>query len=228
MKTNFFFYCLAVLMVSACSKNDNTKDNPGTPENDTYINTTAGSTWSYHTIDSAGATPAIADYTLTATSRDTSINERTYHIYDYSYGGNQYLNLSSHAYYQYDSIPGGLGAGVFERIYLKDDAAAGTSWKQDFSVTIPGNPLALPVTVTNTISEKGITRTVNGTNYTDVIHVTTNISSTFIPAGLTTNINSYYAKNYGLIENSTKVDLDFLGFTQNVDIGTKLTSAALK
>ncbi len=228
MKTNVFFFCIIALTFTACKK-DNTPDNPNPPKADTYINTTSGSSWTYHEIDSSGTTPVSSDFTVTSTSKDTSINSRSYHIYNYSYGGSQYLNTSGHDYYQFDSMPGGLGTGVFERLYLKDDAAVGASWKQDFSVTIPVSPFPVPVTVTNNITEKGISRTVNGVNYTDVIHVTTSISSILIPAtALSSNINIYYAKKYGLIENNSMVNLNFMGITQSFKSGTKLVSAVLK
>jgi hypothetical protein len=86
----------------------------------------------------------------------------------------------------------------------------------------------VPVIITNTIAEKGISKTVNGNNYTDVIHVSTSITSTSIPTGLTSDIHAYYAKKYGLIESSAIVSLNFLGVVQNINVTTKLNSATLK
>jgi len=226
MKTNILIFCFAVLLFSACKKDNN--GNTPTTQTTTYLNTTSGSSWTYHEINSSGTTPSNTDYTLVSSAKDTSINGKSYHIYNYSYGGNQYLNVTGHDYYQYDSIPGGLNK-VFERLYLKDDAAVGTVWKQDLNVNIPGIPLAVPATITNTIAEKGISRNVNGTNYTNVIHVTTTISSSLIPSSsLTSSIDSYYAEKFGLIENSSKVSLNFLGASEEVNVETKLTSAVLK
>lgn len=226
MKTNILIFCFAVLLFSACKKDNN--GNTPTTQTTTYLNTTSGSSWTYHEINSSGTTPSNTDYTLVSSAKDTSINGKSYHIYNYSYGGNQYLNVTGHDYYQYDSIPGGLNK-VFERLYLKDDAAVGTVWKQDLNVNIPGIPLAVPATITNTIAEKGISRNVNGTNYTNVIHVTTTISSSLIPSSsLTSSIDSYYAEKFGLIENSSKVSLNFLGASEEINVETKLTSAILK
>jgi len=226
MKTNLLILCFVSLTFFACKKNgDNT--NPST-QTATYINTNAGSSWTYHEINSSGVAPTNTDYTVVSTAKDSSINGKSYHIYDYSYGGSEYLNLTGHNYYQYDSIPGGLNE-VFERLYLKDDLAVGTNWKQDISVTIPGVAFPVPATITNTVAEKGISRNINGTNYSNVIHVATTITSALIPASsLTTSIDSYYAERFGLIENSTVVKLNFFGTTENVDISTKLTSAVLK
>ena len=139
-------------------------------------------------------------------------------------GGNQYLSITGSDYYQFDSLPAGFGTTVFERLYLIDIAPVGISWTQTLSVTLSGIPV--PVTLTYNIAEKGISRTVNGTNYTDVIHVTTSISSTLIQP-LYNNINSYYAKKYGLIETSNIIQLNYMGIVQNVNTETKLVSANL-
>lgn len=225
MKKNILYLLIAIVTFGSCKKNDNPQPNP--PAEDTYINATAGSTWNYHEINSSSGAPKNSDYTVTSSSKDTTINSRTYHVYNYSYGGSQYLAISGHEYYQYDSISGGLGQ-IFERLYLKDNVAVGTNWMQNISVSVPGLPFPVPVTITNTIAEKGIAKTVNGNNYTDVIHVSTSISSTSIPTGLTSDIHAYYAKKYGLIESTAIVSLNFLGVVQNINVATKLNSATLK
>ncbi|MDP4283738.1 MAG: hypothetical protein Q8891_04905 [Bacteroidota bacterium] len=224
MKPNILFLCCSIIVFAGCSKSKNNINT--TPAQETYLNTTSGSTWTYHEIDSSGATPSNSDFTVTSTSEDTTISTKSYHIYHYSYGSNEYLNITGNSYYHFDSIPGVLGE-IFERLYLKDDAAIGANWKQNISVTVSSIPI--PLTISNTIAEKGISRTVNGGNYTGVIHVITSISSTAIPSAfLTSNIDSYYAPKYGLIENTTKIHLNYLGVTQNVNIETKLQSSVLK
>lgn len=226
MKTNILILFIATAIISSCSKKDDTTtDTP--PTQDSYININAGSSWTYHEIDSSTATPQSSDYIVTSTASDTTINSKKYHIYSYSYGGSEYLNLSGHDYYQYDSIPGGLGQ-IIERLYLKDNASANTTWLQNFSVNITGVPFSIQGTLTNKIVETGISRTINSITYTDVIHVSTTISSSAIPTGLTSDINAFYAKNYGLIESSAIVNLDYMGITQNVNIRTQLMSAVLK
>lgn len=228
MKTSLLYLFAAMLIFSSCKKNDPKDDQTPDPQ-ETYLNTTAGSTWTYHETNNSGATSE-SDYTLTSTAKDTTINNKAYHIYDYSFGGSQYLNISGHSYYQYDSLPGGLGQ-IFERLYLKDDAALGATWSQDVSVPVPvgGIPINITVKINNKIEEKGQSRTVNGVVYNDVIHVSTTISSAAIPsASLQSDIHSYFAKKYGMIESSSDISLDFMGITQAVSITTKLTSATLK
>ena len=193
MRSSFFVLFIVVFIFSACDKKGT---NPDTNPQESYLNTNAGSSWTYHEDNSSGITPTSSNYTVTSTSRDSTISGRKYHIYDYSYGGSQYLSHSDNDYYQYDSI------------------------------TISNIPVTL--VISNTIAEKGINKTVNGINYTNVTHVTSNLTSVLIPAGLSSSIDSYYAPNYGLIENTTIVKLNFLGLSENVNVTTKLMSANLK
>ncbi len=225
MKIKLIALFSLLLVIFSCKKNVNPA-NP--PQNDTYLTTAAGSSWNYHATDNSGAVPP-SDYTLTATSMDTTINGKSYHIFTNSSGGNQYMTLTGHDYYQFDSLPTGVGNTVIDRLYLKDNLAVAGNWSQSLSVNIPGSPLPIPFTVTNSIAESGISKTVNGIVYNDVIHVSTQISSAFIPAAsLTTNINTYYAKKYGMIENSSIIHLNFAGIVQDVNTSTTLTSATLK
>ncbi|MEO8108891.1 MAG: hypothetical protein ABI594_02615 [Ginsengibacter sp.] len=217
-------FSLLVLILS-CKKNDNTT-NP--PQNDTYLTSSSGSSWSYHVIDNSGAVPP-SDYTLTATSADTSISGKSYHIFTNSAGGNQYMTVIGHDYYQFDSLPTGVSNAIIDRLYLKDNVAVGGTWSQNVNVDIPGSTIPIPFTVSNSIAESGISRTVHGVVYNDVIHVSTQISSAFIPpSSLTTSIDTWYAKKYGLIENTSVVHLDFFGIVQDVNTATTLTAATLK
>jgi hypothetical protein len=227
MKTKILAFFMAVAILSSCSKANDSTSNPP-PASDSYLNTNSGSTWTFHEIDSSSATPQSNDYIVTSSSSDSTINNKKYHIYNLSYGGNQYLNISGHDYYQYDSIPGGLGQ-VIERLYLKDNAAVNSTWSQSFPVNIPGVPFSIQATLANKIVARGASRTVNGFNYTEVIQVSTSISSSAIPAsGLTSDINSYYAPKYGLIESIAIVKLNYMGLQQNVNIRTQLLGAVLK
>lgn len=224
MKT-FAYLLAATIIFTACSKNNSSSTT--TANTDVYVNSTAGSSWSYRQTDLTG-TNSPSNYTVTSSSKDTTINSRTYHVYNYSYGGSEYLGMDGHDYYQYDSIPVTGGINI-ERLYLKDNISAGTTWKQDFSLTIPGFPLPVPLTVSNKIAETGISRTVNGTAYSNVIHVSTSLSSALIPSSaLSSSIDSYYAPKYGLIENTSVVQLNYSGLVENVNVKTELMSASLK
>ena len=226
MKTKSLFFLIASVILASCGKDDTNSPNTA---HDPYMNANDGSSWTYHEVNSSGDVPIAGDYTITSTANDTTINSRKYHVYNYSYGGNQYLNVSGSDYYQFDSIPGGVGGNV-ERLYLKDNAAVGATWDQDFIFNIPDFPIAIPLTVSNTIIDKGNSRTVNGITYSNVIHVSTTLSSAFIttPSEFTSSIDSYYAENYGLIENSTLIHIHSQGLEKDIDIKTQLMSAVLK
>ena len=138
MKIKFSLFLAIILFAISCQKSN---DNPTPPSQaDSYYHTAAGSSWNYHSVDNSGAT-APSDYTITSTSRDTSINGKSYHVFTNSDGGSQYLFLSGHDYYQFDSLPAGLGTGALERLYLKDNAALTASWSQNLSVAVPGSPI---------------------------------------------------------------------------------------
>jgi hypothetical protein len=225
MKIKNLLFIASILIISACKKNEN---NNTPTSHDKYLTTSAGSTWSYHETDSSGASPVNSDYTITSSSSDTSINSKSYHIYNNSAGGNQYLNITGNDYYQFDSLPAGFGAGVFERLYLKDSAYAGTNWSETQTVSVTGVPFPVPVTINYSIAEINISRTVNSIKYSNVIHVSATISSALIPASsLTSSLNSYYAPKYGLIESSTKINLDYTGLVENVNISVKLVNSSL-
>ena len=224
MKT--FLVFLALLFIfSSCKKDNAPKDNPS---NETYVNTNAGSTWTYRQTDMADNN-STSDYTITSTANDTTIDSRKYHVYTYSYGGSRYLGMEGHDYYQYDSIPITGGVNI-QRLYLKDNAAKDDTWKQDFNLQIQElQGATIQLTVQNKVVEKGITKTVNGKDYSNVYHVSTSLSSSAIPStALASTIDSYYAPGYGLIENTTQVELNYLGFVKEVNFKTELTSADLK
>lgn len=225
MKIKSLVIPVVLLFFISCKK---TTEPTPTPQSNLYLSTSAGSTWTYHQTDSSLATPANLNYTVTSTSKDTAINGKSYHIFTKSFGGNQYLNVTSHDYYQFDSLPAGFGAGVFERLYLKDDAAAGASWTQNQTVNISGVPFPIPVTLTFNIAEKGITMIVNNVTYNNVIHVAATITSSLIPSsGLSSNSNSYYAEKYGLIKSSTKISLNYMGLVQNVNLFVQLNISTI-
>ncbi len=226
MKIKNLLLPVIILFAISCKKKSGTTTPPIQP--DVYITTTAGSTWNYHQVDSSAATPVNSDYTLTSTPNDTTINSKSYHIYTNSGGGFQYLNLTGDNYYQFDSLPAGFGATAFENLYLKDNADVGIKWTQNLSVTVPGVPIAVPLTITYTIAEKGISKTVNNQPYTNVIHVTASISSSLIPPNaLTSSINMFYAPKYGMIANATIINLNYSGVVKYANITSLLTSATL-
>lgn len=228
MKIKLSMLLLVVLALTSCKKKGDSENNP--PDTKVYMNATSGSSWTYKEINSSNGTPVNSEYTVTSTSRDTTINSKVYHIYAQSFGGNQYLNKSGNDYYEFDSIPGGIGQ-VMERLYLRTGLAVGASWSQTENVPldISGIPINLTLKLDNTIKEKGISRTVNGTKYQNVIHVVSGISSTSLPEGaITSDIQSYYAEGYGLIENTSVISVNYMGVNMDANVATTLESSVLQ
>lgn len=223
MKNTHLSAVLLCFLVVSCGKNK-PSDPAATSEN--YMNMTAGSSRTYDAINNTAPT-STSTYIVSSTNRDSTIDGKTYHVFlNSSTGASEYYRVSGNDYYTFQSLPAALGGTKVENLYLKAGVAAGESWAQTYNITYSGVPLA--VTITNKIEEKSIARTVNTTSYSNAIRVSSSISVAGIPpANLTNTINYYYAPRYGLIENTTKIDLNYLGITSNTDVATKLKSAVL-
>jgi len=207
---------LALLITGiSCKKSSSTPDDA--PK---YMDFTAGAASKYQTTNNL--TAGTTTYTVTSTNRDSTINGKVYHVFTNSGSmPNEYYNITGSDYYTFRSLGAALANLTVESIYLKDNAAVGASWNQVINLPLSGVPGTVPATITNTIAEKGISRTVNSIAYTDVIHVTTTIAVQGLPAGsLATDIQSYYARKSGLIESKNKLNAPIL--TLNVDQNTIL------
>jgi hypothetical protein len=228
MKKIAFLLLSAAALSLGCKKSSNNSSTP-----DTYQNTDPNSTWNYRSTDNTGATPP-ADYTQTSTNRDTSVNGRSYHVFNLSTGGSNYLNISGTDYYQYASLPGtGSVTQAIERLYLKSNLNTNDTWTQDINATFVYNsiPYSIPVRLTNKVVQKGATRVVNNITYNNVIDISIDVKNTnaFIPINIVTDIHEYYAPKYGLIERQAKATITITGSApQSIDNSTVLLSSDLK
>lgn len=225
MKKILSAFALTCIILASCSKSD---DNVVVP--DKYMSITTGSKWVYDVTTNPGTAGAttVTD-TVTVTSTDTTVeagtaNQRTYRIFKHSNGNvSDYYNITVNDYYRFQVLP--LNGIQIQNLYLKDNATVGTAWSQNISVNVPGfGPI--PITITNSITEIGLSKTVNGVAYTKVINVKTDINSLVLPAGtITTDIKSYYAPKVGLIEGDYKVSIPLV--TVDVNNQTLLKSATI-
>lgn len=196
MKKFFLSFCLLtslVFLFTQCSK-DNTTSAPAATAN--YSPLTVGSNWTYNFVDGSSSGTQI----LTVTDKDTSINGKSYKVLSNSdSSGNNYLAKIDSNYYRFASF---AGIGSIEELYLKDNRGVGSTWTNTVPFTLPGSPVSLTANLTYTIAEAGTTRTVNGKDYKDVIHVNVvvNVLSVNFGGG-----DFYYANNVGLIESSIKL-----------------------
>ncbi len=223
MKKAPFFAILFCIGILSCSKNE-------TPTPPTaalvYMNSKPGSLWNYEVVNNTPP-PSTSLYGLTSTSKDTAIGSKSYHVYtNTATRGSEYYHISGSDYYSFQSLPAALGGSKVENLYLKAGATVGSTWSQPYNISF--NSVPLTVTVVNKIEGKGISRTVNGVSYNNVIHVSTSISVAGVPpTALVTDIDYYYAPNFGLIENSSKINFSYVGIVNNSDFATRLKTATL-
>lgn len=220
-----------VLSFAACSDDDGGGgDTPAGPT--LYMNIKPNSTWQYRATDSSSSGTNISNFTLTSTSADTIINGRSYHVYDHSTNGRVYNAIvSNNTYYTYQPLPLNISTDYYENLYLKSEAAINDSWVQNYNIPIDfnGQQLSLAVAQTNRIAEKGITKTVNGVTYNNVIHVSSTLGMPPIPGyNLQSDLHFYYAPNAGLIHSNTFVVLNQPGNSTTVRNIVDLMSSDLK
>ncbi len=223
MKIIFSILLLPVLAIS-CKQDDPPKPPAAVVK---YMTSTTGSTWNYELTNNLNGNKTL--FTVTSTGRDTSINTKAYRVFTNSSGPNEYYIITGSEYYNFRNLPAVLGGSSVENIYLKDNVALNDTWSQTYPITLSGIPLN--VTLINTITEKGQVKTVNNISYTDIIKVTTTLSISGLalpPGALTTDIQAFYAPQYGMIESKNKIDINYAGIVDHTDQVTTLKSADLK
>jgi len=240
MKKLILASALIAIFASSCKKN---KPDVPAPPPSPYTTSTANSVWYYQNTDTSG-TPDITNDTTKSTNRDTTVSSIVYHVYtNTALGDNEYrkvnaVNATDNDYVQlFNTDFDGTTPVYAPYIYLKDYLAVNGSWTQNFTVKINGT--SAPASITNTIMEKGISRTVNGQAYTDVVHVQSVLNTSFtinfppfppIPVTVTRTEQLYYARRFGLIESSTIQTINapgLPGFPQTNATSSKLSSAVL-
>ena len=202
MKKAIFILFSACLVIISCKKD---KPDPVAANNKPYANSNDGSNWIYEvkTQNPAGDTTTTND-TGRVSSPDTTIGSKSYYRVIHNDGTHTYYNVSGSDYYQFQHVvlPSVLDTSI-EVLYLKDNAASGTSWSQNLTVSFLGIPL--PITFTSSITGTGLTKTVNGVTYNDVINVGTVLSAPGLT--ITSDIQNYYARNIGLIQGDYNIDI---------------------
>jgi hypothetical protein len=224
--------CTALLIV-LCSGNckKNNGENPPADLGD-YQPMTETSEWNY--IVTGGTAPG--PYKITATNKDTTVNGRSYRVMTNSTGSNEYYNKTGSDYYRFARLAE-FNNQTLELLYLKDNLAKGLTWTETKSINVTLSPPVgtVPVTakLTFTVAEKGIDHTVNTTVFKDVIKITAVPELTAIVFGTPTvvpvassDIQYYYARKVGLIQNKTAISIPTAGINTNTE--TKITSYIIK
>lgn len=216
---------VALLLFTICSTISCKKQSPSAPAGSFQPNT-SGSTWNYNISGTL-----TGNFTLTATSRDTSIGSRSYRVFTNSAGPNEYYAQSGSDYFRFSSLAE-LNNQAVELLYLKDNLAVGQTWVEIKTVNVTITGLGTqPVTASLTfrVAEKGIRHTVNGTAYDDVMRIDVTPSFSILTSAIpvnSSNIRYYYARNVGLIQSFNALRIDLAGI--NTSTETRLTSYTIR
>lgn len=197
---------LAVLMATliACDKENN--GGGGTPS--TYQPTTTGSTWTYRNDNQLTGISTL--YTVTATSKDTTALGQIFRVFSNG-SGSEYYRQSGTDYYQYGRLEG-LG-NPLEFPFLKSSAAVGANWNIPIPISVSG--VNITVDAKFSITQKGITHTVNGKAYNNVIVVDVLLTPPPLVVITAQKIKYYYAEGVGRIQADVLVQAPIAGINVN-------------
>lgn len=218
MKKILSIALLAGVLISSC-KDDDDPVPPATTAN--FQPTTAGSTWTYEFKNTT--TPSQNhNFTLTATSKDTTVGTKTYKVFTRTDGENEYYYASGADYYQFGGI-----AGITDRtelLYFKSNVEAPNGWDETKSVVIPGLGTA-SVKMSYTIVEKLASFSVEGKSYANVVHVKvdlSNISVSGFPVPVASqDLHFYYADGVGRIKSQIKINIPAAGLNSDNETSLK-------
>jgi len=170
-----------------------------------YQPTTSGSYWIYKSI-----TAGVTDTTKSVIDGNTATFDGVKYYEGIAYYQNQsvidtsYLSKENHVYINY-----AIAAGqVIKLYYLNDNIAVGQGWTSPINDS--GELNGIPGQFVGSIIEKGISKTVEGKTYKNVIHSRVMLQYDY-GSGFETAItyDNYCAQNIGIIE----VDTQGLGIT---------------
>jgi hypothetical protein len=176
----------------------------------TYQPLTAGSTWTYRTDYGGSFGYPLADTSVITMSANTyTINGK---LYNQAYETHMGFGIADTGYYytnnhEYSTMTklqaSATSSYAIEMLYLKDNAAVGTTWSSSTSNSSLGI-----IQLTGKIVEKSISKTVAGKKFANVIH--TNIGLTYGIQGSTYTVtyDMYIAQGVGVIH----VDLNQPGY----------------
>ena len=216
MKKIFCLIAIASVVLTACQKELH-YDIAGTTGNGNTGGTTGGTTSTATDCKSCvympvcdGTAFTFADTLYTSTSvvtdtlrfvKDTTIDSKAFvKIYSPLAKSYTYYNCTDGATrligYNANTV-GGNTITVADITFIKANLPVGGTWQDKLN-----NPAGQQVLYNSKIAEKGITRTINGHTFTDVIHVYVEAGIDVPIVGFTvvTTTDYYFAKNIGLIE----------------------------
>jgi hypothetical protein len=186
IKVSFVFICVIVSLLSSCKKksSDPTPSTSGSSpvlsatQANSYFPLTTNSTWSYK--------GASFSYTVTVTGSTKVINGITcYQIKELADTSNtptySYVYQTGNKYYEISYNELNVGGTPFTLKMIDLDLAVGSNW-----VSYDTSNQYTLVSYTGQVTGTGLTRTVNGITYNNVISVQQTTSAAFTPAYIAT------------------------------------------
>lgn len=189
----------------------------------TYQPTTVGSEWNYTTTGTTASGPVSTSYKLTATSKDSVSNGKTFRVFTNSAGANEYYVKVGNDYSRISSLAS-LTSAV-ELLYLKDNLSVGSTWNEVKNVIITGAPVAIDVNMIYRVEKGKFDTSFNGTDFKECIRIKVSPTVTF-PTIDENEITYLFAKNVGMIANKVRLRVASLGV--NVNTETKLGAFVIK
>lgn len=225
MNKNFFtVICIVFLFGCTKDKSPQPEPEPPTAPEVSFVNHTKGSSWTYR-IKDLGEYVLDSTYTVTATGRDTSINNRKYYVYENSGGENSYLSTFGPDYYEYSTLRG--FSNLAERLIIKPGLEVWNSWTDVVYLKVPNTSIPLKFTFTNELREKGSSISVKGVIFPVAFHIVTmgKVEGSDIVSIV---IDHFYSPNYGLVYMMTDIWLKYEGQTIRISETKSLISSDLK
>ncbi|WP_143822258.1 hypothetical protein [Mucilaginibacter pedocola] len=194
---------ITTLLFSACKKDNDNK--PGDNVTGNYQPLTTGSTWSYRNEGIAlGEGEAEVDTTVNTMTATTKVfNGKTFRELKSVSGTettNSYFGIDNHFYYNHTVVD--AANAELELPYLNDEKAVNDSW------TVPVVIEEAPESqIKGTIVEKGISKTILGKTYNNIIHTKLELQSKDEGQYVTVfTFDFYVAKNIGVVGVYTSYD----------------------
>jgi hypothetical protein len=220
-KTLLICTILFIILSAGNCKKPTTPDTPA--DTSTYQPTTTGSEWNYTTTGTTASGPVNTPYKLTATSKDSVANGKTYRVFTNTAGTNEYYIKVGNDYSRISGLAG-LTQPV-EVLYLKSNLTAGATWSEIKTMSFTGIPVPVTVNLTYTVIGSKYDTSFNGNSFTEVMRIKVKPEITGVTID-EDDISFLFAKNVGMISNKVRLRITLAGM--NVNTETKLGVFVIK